>query len=44
MNEALAHITGVPREKLTGTDFFEYFTEPQKARENFTRKYLQKDL
>lgn len=33
MNEALAHITGVTREKLTGTDFLNYFTEPQKARE-----------
>ena len=33
MNEALANITGVTREKLTGTDFFDYFTEPQMARE-----------
>jgi PAS domain S-box-containing protein len=33
MNEALANITGITREKLTGTDFLEYFTEPQKARE-----------
>jgi PAS domain S-box-containing protein len=33
MNEALANITGMTREKLTGTDFFDYFTEPQKARE-----------
>jgi PAS domain S-box-containing protein len=33
MNEALANITGISREKLTGTDFFDYFTEPQKARE-----------
>jgi len=33
MNEALANATGISREKLTGTDFFEYFTEPQKARE-----------
>jgi PAS domain S-box-containing protein len=33
MNEALVNITGVKREKLTGTDFFNYFTEPQKARE-----------
>ncbi len=33
MNEATANITGIPREKLTGTDFFDYFTEPQKARE-----------
>jgi hypothetical protein len=31
MNEALANITGMAREKLSGTDFFDYFTEPQKA-------------
>ena len=33
MNEALVNMTGMTREKLTGTDFFDYFTEPQKARE-----------
>lgn len=33
MNEALANITGLTRETLTGTDFVEYFTDPQKARE-----------
>jgi len=33
MNEALANITGLTREELTGTDFFDYFTEPQMARE-----------
>ena len=33
MNEALANITGITREKLTGTDFLDYFTEPEKARE-----------
>ncbi|MDP2722269.1 MAG: ATP-binding protein [Bacteroidales bacterium] len=33
MNEALANITGLTREELTGTDFLNYFTEPQKARE-----------
>ena len=33
MNQALANITGISREQLTGTDFFDYFTEPQKARE-----------
>ena len=32
MNDALANITGITREKLTGTDFLDYFTEPQKAR------------
>ncbi len=33
MNEASVNITGVPHDKLVGTDFFDYFTEPQKARE-----------
>lgn len=33
MNQALANITGMSREQLTGSDFFDYFTEPQKARE-----------
>ncbi len=31
MNAALANITGISREKLTGTEFFEYFTEPKMA-------------
>jgi PAS domain S-box-containing protein len=33
MNQATVNITGIEREKLMGSDFFEYFTEPQKARE-----------
>ena len=33
MNEAWAKITGMSREELKGTDFFDYFTEQQKARE-----------
>ena len=33
MNQATVDITGITREKLTGTDFFDYFTEPQKAKE-----------
>ena len=33
MNNALANITGISRENLIGTDFLDYFTEPQKARE-----------
>jgi PAS domain S-box-containing protein len=32
MNHATVNITGITREKLTGTDFFGYFTDPQKAR------------
>ena len=32
INNASVQITGIPRNELTGTDFFDYFTEPQKAR------------
>jgi len=32
MNEATVNVTGFTRDELTGTDFFEYFTESQNAR------------
>ncbi len=41
MNEALANATGMTREKLTGTDFFDYFTEPQKAREVYQEVFAK---
>lgn len=41
MNEALANITGLTRENLTGTDFFDYFTEPQKAREVYQEVFAK---
>ncbi|MFA5329792.1 MAG: PAS domain S-box protein [Prolixibacteraceae bacterium] len=41
MNEALANITGVSREELTGTDFFDYFTEPQKARDVYQEVFAK---
>lgn len=41
MNEALANITGVTREELTGTDFFDYFTEPQKARDVYQEVFAK---
>jgi len=41
MNEALANITGMTREKLTGTDFLDYFTEPQKAREVYQEVFAK---
>lgn len=41
MNEALESITGMTREKLTGTDFFDYFTEPQKAREVYQEVFAK---
>ena len=41
MNEATVNITGVTRQNLTGTDFFDYFTVPAKP-VKFIRKYLQR--
>ena len=41
MNEALANITGMTRETLTGTDFFDYFTEPHKAREVYQEVFAK---
>jgi PAS domain S-box-containing protein len=35
LNNACAKITHVTREKLIGTNFVEYFTEPEKAREAY---------
>ncbi|HEY5771323.1 MAG TPA: histidine kinase dimerization/phospho-acceptor domain-containing protein, partial [Chitinophagaceae bacterium] len=41
MNEALTNIIGLTREKLTGTNFFDYFTEPQKAREVYQEVFAK---
>ena len=41
MNEATVNITGVTREFLTGTDFFDYFTVPQKAREVYKEVFAK---
>ena len=41
MNEAMVNITGIEREKLTGSDFFNYFTEPQKAREVYEEVFAK---
>ena len=41
MNEALVNITGVFRTDLEGTDFFDYFTEPQKAREVYQEVFAK---
>ena len=35
VNEATIKVSGVPREGLIGTDFSDYFTEPQKARAGY---------
>ena len=41
LNNASVKITGVPREKLIGTDFSGYFTEPQKAREIYQEVFAK---
>jgi len=41
MNDASIHITGVSREKLIGSDFFDYYTEPQKAREVYQEVFAK---
>ena len=35
VNEATSKVTGVSRERLIGTDFANYFTEPNRAREGY---------
>jgi len=41
VNEATVKVTGVPREKLIGTDFCDYFTEPEKAREGYRQVFAK---
>jgi anti-anti-sigma factor len=39
VNEAAVKITGTPRRELIGSDFSNYFTEPDKAREGYQRVF-----
>jgi PAS domain S-box-containing protein len=41
VNEATVKITGVPRNKLIGTDFSQYFTNPDKARRGYQLAFAQ---
>jgi PAS domain S-box-containing protein len=41
VNEATIKVTGASREKLTGADFANYFTEPEKAREGYQRVFSE---
>ncbi len=41
VNEASVNATGVPRENLIGTDFSNYFTEPEKAREGYQQVFAE---
>lgn len=40
-NEAAIKVTGVARDKLVGTDFADYFTEPDKARKGYQRVFSE---
>ena len=39
VNSATELITGVPRNQLIGSDFLDYFTEPEKAREGYQQVF-----
>ena len=41
VNEATVKVTGVPRNKLLGTDFSGYFTDPDKAHEGYQQVFAQ---
>ncbi|NDP20131.1 MAG: response regulator [Paludibacter sp.] len=41
MNQATINITGLSRKEITDTDFFDYFTEPQKAREVYLEVFAK---
>ena len=41
VNEATVKVTGLPREKLIGTDFSNYFTEPEKARLGYQQVFAR---
>jgi PAS domain S-box-containing protein len=41
MNEATVNITGLTREQLNGTDFFDYFTDPQMAHDVYTEIFAK---
>jgi PAS domain S-box-containing protein len=44
VNEAAIRITGVKREDLIGTDFSDYFTEPERARQGYQRVFAEGSL
>ena len=41
VNAATEQISGVPRAQLIGSDFADYFTDPEKAREGYQQVFLQ---
>ncbi|HVS41107.1 MAG TPA: PAS domain S-box protein [Candidatus Dormibacteraeota bacterium] len=41
VNEATIRATGVPRDRLIGTDFSDYFTDPEDARRGYRRVFAE---
>jgi PAS domain S-box-containing protein len=41
VNEAMVNVTGIARDRLIGTDFSDYFTEPDKAKGGYERVFAQ---
>jgi PAS domain S-box-containing protein len=41
VNEATIKVTGISRDELIGTDFSDYFTEPDKAREGYQQGFAK---
>ena len=41
VNEATVEVTGVPRDELIGTDFSDYFTEPDRARAAYQQVFAE---
>jgi PAS domain S-box-containing protein len=41
VNEATERVTGVARERLIGSDFSDYFTDPEKARQGYEEVFAQ---
>jgi PAS domain S-box-containing protein len=41
MNQATVRVTGIPRDKLIGSDFFDCFTEPDKARKGYQQVFSE---
>jgi PAS domain S-box-containing protein len=44
VNKATEFVTGVSRNHLIGSDFLDYFTEPEKAREGYQQVFLEKTV
>jgi PAS domain S-box-containing protein len=41
VNRATETVTGVPRERLIGSDFCDYFTQPEKARQGYEQVFAE---